>query len=232
MNRETQDNVLLLVGAVLLQTGLTDLHLRYVKPEMQPLVVLTGLGLVLAGALGVLRTIRSEADEEHDHPAPAAAWLLVLPLLVMGSLSPPALGAYTAARADTTIEVPTFSLPPLPEPRDGAVDLTLTDYYSHVLYDAEVLRGATIRLTGFATPVDGEWYLTRMALSCCAADGRPVKVLADGAGSRPVPAADTWLEVIGTYSSPRVPAGGTASVPAFRVQQLRQVPPPADPYED
>jgi uncharacterized membrane protein YcgQ (UPF0703/DUF1980 family) len=68
-----------------------------------------------------------------------------------------------------------------------------------------------------------EWYVTRMQLSCCAADGRPVKVLALGAGAAPAPASDTWVEVVGTYAPPSEPAVGgdhTATVDAISVQEV------------
>ena len=249
MNREAQDNLLLLVGALMLHVGLTDLHLRYVKPAMQPLIVLTGAGLLAIGLIGVVRMVRRSAPapelpaadgeagaglDEHGHAhhaGPRAAWLLVLPLLVMATVTPPTLGSYAAARSSTVIETPTYEPPPLPAPVDGAVDLSLTDYYTRVLYDPEQLRQTPVRLSGFVTAVDGEWYVTRMALSCCAADGRPIKVLADGPASRPVPAADTWVEVVGTYTTPRAPAGEEDAAIALEVRDLREAPRPQNPYE-
>ena len=251
MNREAQDNLLLLTGAMVLQLALTDLHLRYVKPEMQPLLLITGAGLAGVGLHGVVRQYRrlsrsatkASADVEagadgthdgghgHSHAAPRAAWLLVLPLLVMATIAPPSLGAYAAARQATVIEQPEFALPPLPAERDGAVDLTLTDFYSRVLYEPDTLQGRTVRMSGFVTPVGDEWFLTRMRLSCCAADGRPIKVLTDGAASRPAPAADTWVEVLGRYTTPRAPAGESEHVAALQVESVRVVPRPQNPYE-
>lgn len=240
MNRETQDSMLLLLGAMVLQIGLTDLHLRYVKPAMQPLLIITGLGLVAVGALGVLRQMRADKapavvdhghEGGHGHHAPRTSWLLMLPLLVMATVSPPTLGAFAAARGTTTIEAPAFALPPLPAARDGAVDLTLTDYYSRVLYEPESLDGATVRLSGFVTPVGDEWFVTRMVLSCCAADGRPVKVLTDGQAARPAPASDTWVEVIGTATATRAPAAETQPVAVLAVSSVREVPPPTNTYE-
>ena len=243
MNREAQDSLLLLVGAMVLQIGLTDLHLRYVKPIMAPLLIITGLGLVAVGAFGVLRQMRTAKRSaaattgtgDHDghghHGQPRTAWLLLLPLLIMATITPPTLGAYAASRGTTTIEEPEFALPALPAPRDGAVDLTLTDYYSRALYDPDSLAGATLRLTGFVTPVGSEWFVTRMRLSCCAADGRPVKVLTGGLASQPVPAADTWVEVLGTHTSLRPPVGETRPVAVIEVTSTRVAPRPTNAYE-
>jgi len=247
VNREAQDSLLLLVGAMVLQIGLTDLHLRYVKPAMQPLLILTGLGLVAVGALGVVRQVRGSAGvqgfegdggerEEQpgghgQHRQPRTAWLLVLPLLIMATVTPPTLGAYAAARGTTTVEPPEFRLPPLPAPTNGAIDVTLTDYYSRVLYDPESLQGATLRMTGFVTPVGAEWFVTRMRLSCCAADGRPVKVLTDGPASRPAPPADTWVEVVGTVTAARPPAGEDDPVAVLAVSSVIGAPRPTNAYE-
>lgn len=53
MRRSSQNALLLLVGVGMLRLGLTDLHLRFVKPAMQPLIVSAALVLVLAGAVGI-----------------------------------------------------------------------------------------------------------------------------------------------------------------------------------
>jgi uncharacterized repeat protein (TIGR03943 family) len=247
VNREAQDNLLLLLGALLLQVGFTDLHLRYVKPAMQPLLILTGVGLLAVGLVGLLRTVRSDmADAEpvneataagldphgHSHHAgPRAAWLLVLPLLVMATVTPPTLGAYAAARSSTTLEAPTFEPPPLPAPVGGAVELSLTDYYTRAMYYPDPLRDVPVRLSGFVTPIDGEWYVTRIALSCCAADGRPIKILAGGTAARPAPAADSWVEVVGTWTTPRSPHGELQRVATLHVSSVRETPRPQNAYE-
>lgn len=181
---------------------------------MQPLIVLTGVVLLVLGLRGLVRVYRevmaTGPTGRHAAPAPVGtdphahagtdghdhhdmtrtAWLLVAPLLVLCFVAPPSLGAFAAARTDTVIPESTLDLGPLPATRDGVVDLTLTDYYWRVLYDPDSLRGADIRLTGFVTPVDGRWFVTRISLACCAADGRPVKVLVTGTAGR-APAADT-----------------------------------------
>jgi uncharacterized repeat protein (TIGR03943 family) len=249
MNREAQDNLLLLLGALLLQVGFTDLHLRYVKPAMQPLIVLTGVGLLAVGLVGVLRRVRSgvpdvgsateastaaglDAHGHSHHAGPRAAWLLVLPLLVMATVTPPSLGAYAAARSSSTLEAPTFEPPPLPASVGGVVELSLTDYYTRAMYYPDPLRDVPVRLSGFVTPVDGEWYVTRIALSCCAADGRPIKILADGAAARPAPAADSWVEVVGTWTTPRRPAHGELQrVATLHVSSVRETPRPQNAYE-
>jgi uncharacterized repeat protein (TIGR03943 family) len=246
VNRDAQDNLTLLVGATVLAVGVSDLHLRYVKPQMQPLLVLSGLVLLGLGLRGVQRMYREVAGRQsapaahgdghddphgHEHGMSSTAWLLLLPLLVLSLVAPPALGSYAAARSETTISAPKVALPALPAERDGAVDLTLTDYYTRVLYDPASLDGVRVRLSGFVTPVDGRWYVTRMALACCAADGRPVKVLTTGSSAAAAPDSDAWVEVVGRFTAPQTPPGGERAVATIEVEQVQPVPRPRDEYE-
>lgn len=241
-DQDAPDALTLLAGATLLTVGATDLHLRYVKAEMQPLLLIAGavlLGLGLRGLVRVYRDLRAEraAAEEvvafphGHHPVAPSSWLIVLPLLVLTLVGPPALGSYAAARSDTRISEPTVELPPLDAPTDGAVTMTLTEYYTRVLYAPDSLEGVRVRLTGFVTPVDGRWFVTRMALSCCAADGRPVKVLTAGEAATPAPPADSWVEVVGTVTEPERLPGDPIAVATLQVESIRGIEPPRDPYE-
>jgi uncharacterized repeat protein (TIGR03943 family) len=89
-----------------------------------------------------------------------------------------------------------------------------------------------VQLTGFITPgPDGQPILARMILSCCAADGRPVKL--GMSGSAPAGLAnDTWVEVIGTYTDrlTRDPVNDE-EIPYLQVESWREVPAPKQPYE-
>ena len=244
---DAQDALTLLAGATLLAVGATDLHLRYVKAEMQPLLLISGavlLGLGLRGLARVVRDVRAgrpadhdpdfedpEVLHEHSHSVAPSSWLIALPLVVLALVAPPSLGSYAAARSETRIAEPTVDLPPLPAARDGAVDLTLTAYYTRVLYEPETLEGARLRLTGFVTPVGERWFVTRMSLSCCAADGRPVKVLTAGQQAASVPPADTWVEVVGRMVEPERLGDDPVAVATLEVEQIRTIPAPADPYE-
>jgi uncharacterized repeat protein (TIGR03943 family) len=240
--QDAQDALTLLAGATLLAVGVTDLHLRYVRAEMQPLLVLAGavlVGLGMRGLLRVLRDVRAErsgapatAGLGHEaHPVTPSSWLIALPLVVLTLVAPPSLGSYAAARSDTRIAEPTVELPSLPAAREGAVDLTLTDYYTRVLYEPQSLEGSRIRLTGFVTPLGDRWFVTRMALSCCAADGRPVKVLTTGEQAVAVPPADQWVEVVGQVVEPERLDGNPLALATLQVDQIRTVEAPADPYE-
>ena len=123
---------------------------------------------------------------------------------------------------------PTPSLPALPA--GDPTTTTLQDYAVRAVWDdGRTLTGRTISLVGFVTPgSDGSWYLTRMTLTCCAADAVTTKILMVDAPS--APPADTWLTVVGTW----VPGGGTKSptaIPWLKVSSMKKIAQPKDPYE-
>lgn len=238
MKREAQDTLLMLVGVMVLQLALTDLHLRYVRPQMQPVLLVAGAVLTALAATSILRGVRAEpagghggshgADDGHGHGRmPRTAWLLALPLLVLTLVTPPSLGAYAAARGSTTtVSAPADDVAPLPEPVDGAVELSLTDFATRAVYLPETLEGTSVRLTGFVLPEPDGWSVARIAMSCCAADGRPVRVRAVGASE---PAADSWVRLEGRFDG--VDGEGSRRVPVLQVQAVEAVEAPVQQYE-
>lgn len=202
---------------------------------------------MIIGLLTLLRDDRAPAaargvgDDEthghdHSHGGPRVAWLLVLPVLGVFLVAPPALGSYAANRAPSQVTERVDVLPPMPKPGpDGTVRLGLANYISRTYDGGTSLQGTPLRLTGFASArPDGGVYLTRMVLSCCAGDGRPVKVVIDDPEGRAFP-EDTWLQVDGTFTPMPPPVEGAAAEPgvvaAIRAQTITRVPTPAQPYE-
>ncbi|MYW19921.1 TIGR03943 family protein [Streptomyces sp. SID2955] len=167
----------------------------------------------------------------HDHAAtPRIAWLLFLPALSLLWYAPPALGAYTAARAgNKPVAVQKRGFAPLPA--TSPVPLTLTDFTRRVQLDrSRAVQGRTVRLTGFVTPAgDGDgWYLTRIIFSCCAADSQTVKVRMYGTQAPP---ADTWLAVTGTWH-PHGSLGTRRAEPALDVRTATPVAQPVNAFTD
>ena len=238
MNRQAQAAVLFLVGGALLRAGCTDLYLRYVKAGLRPLLLLAGVVLIAAAIATVWyewrrsRTSSSPEDDRHGHAhrEPRISWLLILPLLALILVGPPALGSYTANRTGTALQPP-FGFPALPA--GDPLKLTVVDYAGRAVYDhGHSLVDRRIEITGFITmgPHDAP-YLTRMILNCCAADAQPIKVGLSGrvpADSR----SDTWFDIVGTYTATQVKDdvnGGP--IPFIDVSQATRVQAPHDPYE-
>lgn len=215
MNRTASCVVLLLLGAAVVKVCLTDRYLRYVKAGLWPFLLLSGV-VVLALAVA------------NRHRQPRVAWLLVLPVVALVVVAPQPLGSYAAGNSGTAL-VESDEYPPLPA--GDPVRVTVLDYASRAVFDeGRSLGGRRVVLTGFvAGGPGGETLLVRMILTCCAADGRPVKVVLDGV----VPAEpDTWVEVVGTYRERSVvDAVNGERIPFLRVESVQVVPEPQRPYE-
>lgn len=169
---------------------------------------------------------------DHAGHGVRVGWLLLLPVLALLMITPPALGSYAAGQAGTVLSgerAADFAPLPAGEP----VRLTVLDYAARAIFERGVsLRGRSVELVGFITPgPDGSPYLARIILSCCAADGRPIKVGLTGntPAGRP---ADTWLRITGTYTTRTGtdPVNGEA-IPYLEVETWEQIEPPKQQYE-
>ena len=241
MNRQVQAVVLVLFGGAILRASVTDLYLRYVKEGLRPFLLAAGAVLVVAAVLTLWYELRpaamvTQATDDghgHGHHEPRVGWLLILPVLGLLLVAPPALGAYTAGQAGTVpiSQQPDADYPALP-PGDPA-PVTLLDYASRAIFDAgKTLTGRRLRLAGFLTPApDGEPMLARIVLTCCAADGRPIKIGLTGSTPRDVPAG-TWVVLVGQYT-PKVGKDpvSKADIAYLEVQQWQQIEPPTRQYE-
>ncbi|KMS90018.1 TIGR03943 family putative permease subunit [Streptomyces sp. NRRL WC-3725] len=230
MNRQAQAAVLFLLGGALLHAGATDLYLRYVKAGLRPLLLASG-AVLIAAALATAWYERRRDRERHPHPEPRVAWLLLLPLLALILIAPPALGSYSALRSGTALQKP-YGYGPLPA--GDPVPLSVVDYASRAAYGhGRSLHGRAVRVTGFlALDHAGRPYLVRMALNCCAADAQPVKIALTGA-LPPVLRPDAWLEVTGTYAPGLThDPVNDGPVPYLKVTSTCPVTAPRDPYDE
>lgn len=170
----------------------------------------------------------------HDHAhGPRVGLLLFLPVLVIFVIGPPALGAFSAERTPTRPPTEQKAGAPLPEKgADGYRVTTLEEYASRTYYGSTPsYDGEPVRLVGFVVPrKEGGWYVARISIACCAADGSPTKVFVRS-GSAQAPPRGRWVAVEGrglSTLSPELQGHALAEIEAERVVQ---VPPPAAPYE-
>ncbi|WP_340376943.1 TIGR03943 family protein [Streptomyces sp. SS7] len=239
MKRFIRVALLLLSGLGLLQTALfTDEYLRFVKPGMRWLLVVSGVVLVGLGVLEALAARRRDGQgargEDHGHGhdhsrVPRVAWLLFLPVLSLLFYAPPALGSYTASREPAkVVAVEDDGFDPLPA--TSPLPITLTGFTQRVQQDrSRAIKGRAVQLTGFASPADGGgWYLTRILISCCAADATTLKVRVYGGTT---PKADTWVTVTGTWH-PGGRLGTSSAAVALDAQALKKVRKPSNAYMD
>ncbi|MFI9563375.1 TIGR03943 family putative permease subunit [Streptomyces rishiriensis] len=166
----------------------------------------------------------------HDHSrVPRVAWLLFLPVLSLLFYAPPALGSYTASREPAkVVAVQGDAFDPLPA--TSPLPITLTEFTQRVQQDrSRAIKGRTVRMTGFVTSADGDgWYLTRIVISCCAADSTTLKVRVYGPAA---PKADTWVTVDGTWH-PGGALGTSSAEVAVDARGVTKVDKPSNAYMD
>lgn len=253
MKRETQNILLVLLGGALVKIALNGDYLRYVKPAQQPWVIVGGAVMVLLGAVAIVRDLLAGRakpapaaepgpDDEHgegyghgpghSHSA-RPAWLLLVPVLAVFLIAPPALGSDSVIRTEARVPASAAAanaaaFPPLPA--GTVVPLTINEFVSRAGWDAAgTLNGRTVSLTGFVVHTGGHTLLARLVISCCAADAFPVTVRLHG-GEADHLASDAWVQVTGQV----VPGSATKDsnyTPDFTLASLDTVPAPKDPYE-
>jgi uncharacterized repeat protein (TIGR03943 family) len=234
-DRRTQGVMLLVVGATALWLGLSEASLAYVRAALRPPLAASG-AVLLALAVATLRGRPRPGpapDGGHGHGGLGAGWLLILPVLVLLLVAPPALGSYAASRQAPRAGGGVGAFPPLPDPVDGAVPLPVSEFVSRGLYDQHrSLQGARVRVLGFVTPAEGGGYrLTRFNFFCCAADAEAYEIIIRGDPTRRQ--ADQWLLVEGRWL-PEAPVSDQAPSnrrPVLVADSVTPVRPPADRYE-
>ena len=238
MRREAQNILLLLVGGALLKITLNGTYLRYVKPAAQPWVLTAGVVMVALAVLAIVadtRAVHFEPTEDvHGHPHSARSpWLLVVPVLAIFLIAPPALGADSVLRSDGRTVAPVgqqgaAAFPPLPQ--EAVVPLDLSEFITRSVWDGtHSLTARTVALTGFVVHDGASTYVARLVITCCAADATPMKVLLAGGQATPL-TNDQWITADGVL----VPGSATAAneyTPTVDVHTITQIPQPADPYE-
>jgi putative membrane protein len=232
---------MLIVGGAVLRASLTDLYLRYVRAGLRPFLLVAGVVLIVAGLATLWyewRAARAAKGKQpgqdghghgRAHREPRIAWLLVLPVLALIVVAPPALGSYAADQTGTALQRPPGFAP---LPAGDPLPLSVVDYAGRAVYDSgHSLDGRRVEIAGFISLGRGGPYLVRMVLSCCAADALPIKVGLTGQ----LPAAlrsDAWFQVTGTYTHKQIKDfvnGG--AIPYIEVSQAKPIQAPRDQYE-
>jgi uncharacterized repeat protein (TIGR03943 family) len=170
-----------------------------------------------------------EHDEHGGHRHRLrAAWLLLLPVVTVFLVAPPALGSFTAQRAAESVAKPVDTgFPALPA--GNPLPLPLADFVVRAVWDTKgSLKNRPVQLIGFAVPrAGGGWYLTRLTITCCAADAVTYKVRIRGTA---VPKKDEWFKVTGVWR-PDGRAGRPDDIPVLNATRVTGIAEPHDPYE-
>lgn len=252
VRREAQAVILALLGGAMIRISVDGSYLRYLKPGMFIFVLASGVFLLVLGIIGAwsdglikrggAETADASHDHDHDHDGeesviddghghgpggPRVAWLMLLPVISIIIIAPPALGAYAVERGTTAAE-PSEAITPLPE--GGIAEIPVADFVTRAVWDeGRTLKDRPVELTGFVVPRDGGGYdLARLSLNCCAADAVAAKVNLKALESELVP--DQWVRVVGKW----VPGGklnDPRAIPVFQVSELEAIDTPKEVYE-
>ena len=245
MNARTQSFVLLLFGGALLRLSPSDALLRYVRPVSRRWVFLAALAFIALALWGLVAgrfgKILRPGDEEtgqiggdegadaHGHSgASRAGWLVLAPVVAILVIAPPALGSFSASRVPATVAKPASSqFAALP--KGNPVPLQLIDFAARAVWDdGRTLTGHDMALTGFVLRADsGGFVLSRLVITCCAADARPIDIGVRHSGA--APAVGTWVTVTGGYGGV---APDDATLPLIDATTVTVIRPPTNPYDD
>ncbi len=252
MNQDAQSLLVVLVGAAVTRIAADGSYQLYVRGNLRPWLLIAGIVLVVIGIVSLLRSdLRRRRDDDsvddgtadgltagddghgHAHGGQRwVAWLLLAPIMVIFLVAPPALGAYTAAHRGGAVAKPVgdSTFPALPA--GSSVPDTLRDFSERAVWDkGRTLTGRTVALTGFVTPRSGGGiFLTRMMITCCAADASPIEVMVTG--TVPRVRANEWLKISGRYAGlDRRDDGGDGPLAVLRAVRITPIGAPAEPYE-
>ena len=234
MNRDTENALLLLVGistAVIVTTGV---YTRYVKPSLLPWLVAASALIIVLAVVAIIRDYRhgpAHVHGDHNHRS-GVVWLLVVPILVLCFVTPPAIrprGAVTTI-AEVSTDVLRRPYPPLPDER--APMLSLPEVLTRLKYDsANTLDDRLVTITGFTMKENGSTNLARVVMLCCAADARLERMRLSGPAAKQVAAyaENTWLAVEGKIAAEQSDSSGR-TIPTLDVFRESRINPPANPY--
>jgi putative membrane protein len=236
MSREAENALLLLVGVATAMITIGGAYTRYVKASLLPWLTVTAvilIGLALVSMAADIRRGSAPDDVHGDHTHRGSiAWLLLVPIVVLIFITPPALRPGAAAPTVTAVstEVLRRPFPPLPDGR--APEVSVPDVMIRAAQDtAGTLNDRLITVIGFTLPEADGVDLGRVVIICCAADGQLARIHLRGSTAaelRNYP-EETWLRVEGTVI-PGEANGDSTSIPTLQVESATRIEAPANAY--
>jgi putative membrane protein len=241
MSREAENTVLLLVGISIAMITASGVFTRYVKPGLLPWLAVSAvmlIGLALVAIIGDIRrggprANESAGDHSHGHShRNDIVWLLVVAVLVLMFVAPPALRPSAAAPSVTSAsnDVLNKAFPPLPPGPAPAV--SLPEVLMREAHDTTgSLTNRSITVTGFVLNEAQGVDLGRIVIVCCAADAQLARIhlrgpAAGGAAGLP---DNTWLRVEGqVIPAPRQP--NSPVIPILQATAVTRIDAPPNPY--
>ena len=241
MSREAENTLLLLVGIATAMITIGGAFTRYVKPSMLPWLGLTAavvIGLALVAMAVDIRRGAAHGDHgdhgphgDHTHRG-SVAWLLLLPIVVLIFIAPPALRpqAFPPSVTAVSTDVLRREFPPIPDGR--APEVAVPEVMVRAAQDtAGTLDNRLITVVGFTLREADGVDLGRVAIVCCAADARLARIHLRGPAAAEAAALpdETWVRVEGTVITGSAD-GDSTSIPTLEVAKVTPIDEPANTY--
>lgn len=235
MSREAENALLLLVGIATAMIALGGAYVRYVKVALLPWLVIAALvviALALASIIGDLRR-KSAPEDDHGHShRGSVAWLLLVPVVVLIFVTPPALRPSAAAPRVSAVstEVLRRPFPALPEGR--APEVSVPEVMIRAAQDsAGTLNDRLITVAGFTLREPDRVDLGRVVITCCAADAQLARIHLRGPAVTDLKnyPDETWVRLEGTLV-PHAANGDSTVVPTLEVESVSRIAAPANAY--
>lgn len=236
MSREAENALLLLVGIATAMITIGGAYTRYVKASLLPWLTVTAVIVIALALVSMAADIRRgsapAADHgDHSHRG-SVAWLLLVPIVVLIFVTPPALRPGAAAPTVTAVstEVLRRPFPALPDGR--APDVSIPEVMIRAAQDtAGTLNDRLITVIGFTLPETDGVDLGRVVIICCAADAQLARIHLRGPAASDLKnyPEETWLKVEGTLI-PGKANGDSTSKPTLQVHSATRIEAPANTY--
>jgi putative membrane protein len=236
MSREAENALLLLVGIATAMITIGGAYTRYVKPSLLPWLAITAVVVIGLALVSIAADIRRGSAPEDDHGGHShrgsVAWLLLVPVVVLIFVTPPALGPGAAAPrvASVSTEVLRRPFPALPDGR--APEVSIPEVLIRAAQDtAGTLNDRLITVIGFTLPEADGVDLGRVMIICCAADAQLARIHLAGPRASDLKAypEESWLRVEGTVI-PGTAEGDATFVPTLRVESATRIEAPLNVY--
>lgn len=236
MTREVENALLLLVGIATAMITIGGAYTRYVKASLLPWLALTAVILIALALISMAADIRRGSEPRHDHGdhphRGSIAWLLLVPIVVLIFVTPPALRPEAAAPKVTSVSTKELRRPFPALPDGRAPEVSIPEVMIRAAQDtAGTLNDRLITVVGFTLPESDGVDLGRVVIICCAADAQLARVHLDG---QTIPELrnypeQTWLRVEGTVI-PGKADGDSTSIPTLLVDSATRIEAPANTY--
>lgn len=240
MRRDTENTLLILLGVSVAMIAVTGTFTRYVKPGLLPWLAGSAVIVIGLGLAAIFRDVRrghTDHDDDHDGHGGhthkhGATWFLVVPIVLLIFIVPPALSARSIAPANigASANTPRRAFPPLP-PGD-APSVPLPEVLMRIAAgSSDTLSGRTITVTGFTFKEGERTDLAKIVIVCCAADAQLARLHMTGpaAASASALPENTWISATGV-----VPGNqsyrGPSSIPVIEVTGITRTDPPKSTY--